>query len=61
MKQGDLRRLCTVLFQVYDILERQTEETVERSVFPGASGERRINRWNVEGLKGSEAVLYDTI
>lgn len=45
-------------FQLYDILERQTMETVKRWVVSRSCGEREVNG-GMEGL-GSETVLYDT-
>ena len=58
MKEANLKRLSTVWFQLYDILERQNYEDTKRSK---PIGEEEIERWSTEDFKGSETALYDII
>lgn len=57
MKESSLKRLPTLLFQLYHILEKaKTMKIVERPVVAWGWGKGGMNRWNTEGFRAMKTL-----
>lgn len=63
MKKANLKRLCIILFQLYDILEKAKLWKSEKSVvWPGPQREGgRDDYRTTQEFSGSEIILFNTV